>query len=59
MGGLYSTYGRQERSIAAFRSGDLREIHHLEDLDLDERVILQWIFKKRGEEAWTRLLWLE
>jgi hypothetical protein len=44
---------------AAFRSGDLRERHHLEDLDLDERVILQWIFKKRGEEAWTGLLWLE
>ena len=31
---------------------------HLEDLDVDEKIILKWIFKSWVEEAWTGLLWL-
>ena len=27
-----------------FWSGDLRERGHLEDLNIDERIILKWIF---------------
>jgi len=28
-----------------FRSGDLRERDHLEDLGTDGRIVLKWIFK--------------
>jgi len=38
--------------------GSLRERHHLEDLDVDGSIILQWIFKKWGTETWAGLLWI-
>jgi len=38
--------------------GDLRERDHLEEIGLDGRIILKWIFKKWDEEAWTGLFLL-
>jgi hypothetical protein len=40
MGKAHSTYGRYGRW------GDLRGIDHSEDLSVDRRIILRWIFKK-------------
>jgi len=34
------------------------ERDHLEDLDVDNKVILKWIFSKWDEGAWTGLTWL-
>jgi len=33
--------------------GNLREIDHLEDPDVDGRIILRWIFRKWYMRAWT------
>jgi hypothetical protein len=38
--------------------GDLRERDHFEDIDLDGRIILKWIFKKWDGEPWTGLICL-
>jgi hypothetical protein len=38
--------------------GDLSERDHLEDLDVDGRIILKWIFKTFHGEALTGLFWL-
>jgi len=32
---------------------------HFEDLDLDGKIVLKWIFKYWNGEAWTRLLRLK
>jgi hypothetical protein len=58
MGGECSTYG--ERCIQRFGGGKLRERDHLEDSDVDGRIILRWTFRKWdgvGME-WTGLIWL-
>jgi hypothetical protein len=38
--------------------GDLMERDHLEDLDLDVRIILKWIFKKRIGKVRNVLIWI-
>jgi hypothetical protein len=30
----------------------------LEDLGVDGRIILEWIFGKQGGKAWTGFIWL-
>ena len=37
--------------------GELRESGHLEDLDVDVRVVIKRIFKNCDGEAWTGLMW--
>jgi len=34
------------------------EREHLEDLDVEGRIILRWIFKKLDSVAWTGFFWL-
>jgi len=39
-------------------SGDIRERDHLEDPDVDGRIILSSVLKKWDTETWTGLAWL-
>jgi len=41
-----------------FWLGNLRERDHLEDLGVDGRIILRWIFRKWDVGEWNGLVWL-
>ena len=45
MDGICSKYGRQERCIQGLM-GRHEGIDHLENLDVDGRILLKWIFMK-------------
>jgi len=38
--------------------GNLRERDHLDDPDVDGRIILRWIFRKWDVGAWTGSMWI-
>jgi hypothetical protein len=37
---------------------NLRERDHVGDPDVDERIILRWIFRKWDVKVWTGSIWL-
>jgi len=45
MGGACSTYG-EKRGVYRVLVGKPKENNHLEDLSVDGRIILRWIFRK-------------
>jgi hypothetical protein len=49
---------RNRRGACRVWWGDLRERVHLEDQDVNRRVILKCIFKKWNVEAMTGMFWL-
>jgi len=55
MGRACGTNGREKNCIVCWW-GNLRETDHLEDLDVDGRIILKCILKKIGCGAWTVLI---
>jgi hypothetical protein len=40
-----------------FGWGNLRERDHLENPDVDRRIILRWIFRKCDVKTWTGSIW--
>ena len=44
---------RRGEMCTGFWWGKLRERYHLEDLGVDGRIILKWLFKKRERAAWN------
>jgi hypothetical protein len=54
VGGVCRMYGVEER----FWWGNMRERDHLEDPDVDGKIILIWIFRKWDVEALTGSSWL-
>jgi len=54
MGGTCSTYWGDERLIRGFGE----ERYHLEDPDVDGRMILRWICGKWYVGVWTGSSWL-
>jgi hypothetical protein len=46
MGGVCSTHERDEKSIKIFGLETLKGIDHSEDIDVDGRIISEWILEK-------------
>jgi len=58
VGGECDTYGGRGEVYTGFWWGNLREIDHFKDPDVDRRIILRWIFRKLDVGVWTRSMWL-
>jgi hypothetical protein len=41
-----------------FWSEILKERDNLEDIGIDRKIILEWIFEKWSEKVWTGCIWL-
>jgi hypothetical protein len=48
----------ERRGACRILVGNLRERDHLEDLCIDGKKILRWIYRKWNGAAWTGLIWL-
>jgi hypothetical protein len=55
--GHVARMGRAEK-YTGFLWGNRKERDHLEDLGIDGRIKLRWIFKKWDVRAWTGSIWL-
>ena len=47
-----------EEKCAGFRWGNVKEREHLEDMDVDGRIMLQLVINRQYGWTWTGLLWL-
>jgi hypothetical protein len=56
MGGARSTHGRDRCTQYILLKSNGRD--HLEDLDVDWRIILKWILGKQAGKLWTECIWL-
>ena len=55
MNGACNTYGVKG---GVYSWGNLKERDHLEDPDVDVRLILRWSFRKWHVGAWSGSMWL-
>jgi len=58
VGRVCGTYKGQEGYIHGFGAETKGERDNFEDLRVDGRIILEWIFKNSVGKAWTGLIWL-
>jgi hypothetical protein len=47
-----------EEMYTKFWSGNVKGRNHSDDIDVDGRIILEWILEKEVDELYTECIWL-
>jgi hypothetical protein len=56
--GHIARMGEKKNAYKVLAEKNLKETDHSKELNVDGKIILEWVFRKSGGKVWIRFIWL-